>query len=97
MATPPGDRLNLNFSDSLAPPAGGSVALNFTSLQVQPKLVGLGDTSSFGTASLSQPRFLKPVGWTDSAFPTWPLKTPTIERAAQKLFPVGWVLSLIHI
>lgn len=95
MAAPPGDRLNLNFSDSLAPPAGGSVALNFTSQRVQPQLVGLGDTSAFGAASLSQPRFLKPTGWKDSAFPTWPYKTPTIEKAASKIFPTPWVDSTV--
>ena len=43
MAAPPGDRLNLDFSTPLAPPAGGSVALDFTSPQDQPKLVGLGE------------------------------------------------------
>lgn len=92
MAAPPGDRLNLDFSTPLAPPAGGSVALDFTSPQDQPKLVGLGDTSKFGSTTVGlKAQFLEPTSWKDSAFPTWPSKAPTIERAASRVFPSGWV------
>ena len=92
MAAPPGDRLNLDFSTPLAPPAGGSVALDFTSPQDQPKLVGLGDTSKFGSTTVGlKAQFLEPTSWKDSAFPTWSSKAPTIERAALRVFPSGWV------
>jgi hypothetical protein len=96
MAAPPGARLNLNFKDSLAPPAGGSVTLTFTGLSIQPSLVGLGDTSEFGAASIGlKARFLKPVGWKDSAFPTWPYKTPIVDRPSQRIFPSPWVAGVM--
>jgi hypothetical protein len=93
MAAPPGNRLNLNFSDSLAPPAGGNVALNFTGLSLQPSLVGLGDTSKFGVTFVGlKSRFLKPVGWEDGVPPAWPpSKPPSVGRPNRSIFPSPWV------
>ena len=93
MAAPPGDRLNLNFSDPLSPPAGGSVTLDFSIPSAMPMFVGLGMSSKFGYASIRQPRFLRPVGWKDSSFPVWPSKRPLIERDVDRIRPAPWVSS----
>ncbi len=95
MIAPPGDTLVLDFKVSLSPPSGGSVVLDFNSDPLA--LVGIGAISpgSVGLVTVAQQAMVRPVGWRDSTFPVWPLKTPTVERVALKISAQGFAASVV--
>lgn len=92
MSAPPGDRINLDFNSPLAPPAGDLVGLHFAPVHAQPGAVGGFDAARVGSVGVRlRAQFLKPAGWSSAAFPTWPSKSPRIERAALRVQAAGWV------
>jgi len=95
MAVPPGDKLTLNFKDTLSPPTGDAVGLQFNADQPALIGVGIGLTGSTGKPTLTQARFVKPSSWRDSAFPNWYTKAPTIEKVALRVQCAGFDSSVV--
>lgn len=91
-----GSRLILDFREPLDPPLGSVVPLSFSAYYFP--LVGIGgfDASRIGQATVRQGRIVRPIGWVAGAFPSWPLKTPTVERVALKINAIGWQDSQIE-
>ena len=87
----PGSSLTLDFREPLDPPSGGAVPLNFGVRLQTPIGVGALYATKFGSAGVAlKSQFVRPLGWSDSSFPTWPLKTPTIEIISLKIGALGW-------